>query len=745
MLSAVDSVELELRGPDGRATGQITLSLLPNQDHALPPILVGDDPDHAELERVQLLEGCEYRYQLDAPMKLGMWLEPAEVFSPDKRGALSGRMRVRLATGRVPIRLAAEGHWLGETAVEVRSLKLDYLDDYRRMLDDLVTFGAELVLQRFAPSEQRLKIDPESKAESTYQRFCFLRSIIRSERMEGALARILRQPFVEWRDERTTVPPGRGMRAGRDVARALTRPGHKIRNENAESGALRLLPMTIETGTFEESVDNVPNRFVRFVLEDWRNEVAELGDVIQRRAQIDDSSVLRRAAIEISAVSSALDDTLRAPLFADVGRLGEAPGANQVLQRRSGYREIVEAYVLSRFASVLAWSGGEDIFGAGQRNVATLYEYWVFMQLVRIAAKHARDEVDLSTLFHPTKEGAELRLRHGTESGVTMVVVRAGVPMRLDVTFNRTYSAGVGGDSWTRTMKPDCSMEITPLARRFDEPVRVHFDAKYRVDDVSDLFGDLQDVSAHREDLLKMHAYRDAIVRAAGAYVVYPGKREEVAAKYTEILPGLGAFALRPGTGGVVEGEEVLGRFLGRVLDHIASQATRRSRAQYWQLEANRGDQGAGSGVEGNVDWLMKPPADTHVLLGFVKSAEHLAWVRDSGMYNLRADDRSGAVTSAARELSAEILLLYGDALGRDINLYGISGAPRLLTADAMRANGYPNPRGALYFCLQLGARLPEPDWLTRDVVDRILAAREGHILGAPVASNVLDLMRSVQ
>ena len=50
-----------------------------------------------------------------------------------------------------------------------------------------------------------------------------------------------------------------------------------------------------------------------------------------------------------------------------------------------------------------------------------------------------------------------------------------------------------------------------------------------------------------------MHAYRDAIRRTAGAYVLYPGndgddKRfEEFDHRgFHEVLPGLGAFAIRP-------------------------------------------------------------------------------------------------------------------------------------------------------------------------------------------------------
>jgi hypothetical protein len=60
-----------------------------------------------------------------------------------------------------------------------------------------------------------------------------------------------------------------------------------------------------------------------------------------------------------------------------------------------------------------------------------------------------------------------------------------------------------------------------------------------------------------------MHAYRDAIRRTEGAYVIYPGRhgQENVSwFAFNDVLPGLGAFALRPGAEAV--GLENLRTFL---------------------------------------------------------------------------------------------------------------------------------------------------------------------------------------
>lgn len=119
-----------------------------------------------------------------------------------------------------------------------------------------------------------------------------------------------------------------------------------------------------------------------------------------------------------------------------------------------------------------------------------------------------------------------------------------------------------------------------------------------------------------------MHIYRDAIRRSAGAYVLYPGTSEQQRFdEYHEILPGLGAFALRPSTQGPADpqGAAPLRRFLNDVLRHVANQASQRERAWFWRDRSyERSD--ASSGLPTPVaPWLKKPPEDTRVLLGYVR------------------------------------------------------------------------------------------------------------------------------
>lgn len=123
-----------------------------------------------------------------------------------------------------------------------------------------------------------------------------------------------------------------------------------------------------------------------------------------------------------------------------------------------------------------------------------------------------------------------------------------------------------------------------------------HFDAKYKFDEVFlksfQERGEEADNEAKRQeeekekaemkaesrfkraDLFKMHAYNDAIRRTAGSYVLYPGNKSvKPFRKFHEVMPGVGAFVVKPIGDGHNTGEREpvrasaeLGRFISEAL-----------------------------------------------------------------------------------------------------------------------------------------------------------------------------------
>ena len=134
-------------------------------------------------------------------------------------------------------------------------------------------------------------------------------------------------------------------------------------------------------------------------------------------------------------------------------------------------------------------------------------------------------------------------------------------------------------------MVPDFSVLIRENSKP-EHSVWLHFDAKYKVDTITELFGPglekgadtnkpkpaAPSISYKREDLLKMHAYKDAVRRSTGAFVLYPGTEKTLFKQFKEIVPGIGAFDLRPTENGP-EGAAEIEQFLRDVLDVFASVA----------------------------------------------------------------------------------------------------------------------------------------------------------------------------
>jgi predicted component of viral defense system (DUF524 family) len=719
------------------------------------------------LEAIQLLEGHEYLYQIDltdAPTAV-IDTDRPEVFYPDSQRGDRGRLRPGLYTGTLNVAIRADGQTIGTLAFEVRSRKLDYLSQYRWMLRDIAEQLSELVMQRFAPAEQRFSPDHARDAATLYQRFAFLRTFVTGEVFEAAMGQVLARPHRAWIAEEQARRPGQGFPAGSALARQLVTPGPRVPWRQPRGWlASPSLPAYLHALRTEETLDTPENRFVKFVLTRWRDLAAQLGDVLERERP---SPAVQRGRREVTALVDQLDCVIAEDLFQEVGALTHFPAGSQVLQKREGYRDLFRAYVQSEAAALLAWQGGEDVYGAGQRDVATLYEFWAFLQLANVVSQLCEQPFDFGSLIELRSDGLGLRLQRGRAAHLTGVATRLGRRLKLELWFNRSFHAGAdNADSWSRPMRPDCSLLMRPADENAVpfERVWLHFDAKYRVEGLLDLFGpdrirpededvDLLDAeqaeeargTATRADLLKMHAYRDAIRRSAGSYVLYPGTEPRRFPVYHEILPGIGAFAMRPTGTGPAAGADTIERFLNDVLDHVASQLTQHERWRYWTTEIYRPDQEIHEKVAA-APYLTRPPADTLILLGYVKSGDHLAWIHRTGRYNVRAGGRRGKVELTSRELAVDLILLYGPDLEHP-ELWRVAGEPEILTRAQMLEMSYPDPTVDLYFCLPLEAVDPDegPPLPSRDAIVRLRARlKTGVDRGEPLATTWLDVARSI-
>jgi predicted component of viral defense system (DUF524 family) len=683
---------------------------------------------------VRLLEDSEYVYEILRPGEPdSIRLEPHELFFPDPDNAAHGRLRTGSYVGVLPIEVTTNGA-RHRSIVEVQSRKLGYVGEYRWMLRDLADEATSLVLERFAPTRQRLSDDWTRVPRSAYERFVHLQALFADPSFEQAVLYVTNRPYVDWVERTELRMPSQPMRGGSRLGRALARPGPRV---EWPGGVIRTVPAKLAVDITVPLVDNVPNRFVKHVLDHFLRLLNQVRDSLA--SQPESNSALRGRR-ETAEIEGRLEVLRSAPTFRDVGDMAILPVDNQVILKRAGYREVLGAYLRVETGTKIAWED-ESLSGA-QRSAATLYEYWAFLQLLRVVRSITPD-LDISQLFTETKDGLTLSLKQGRERRFHGTVNCLGRDIDLDLFYNRGFGPthkDVDGGSWSLPMRPDCSLRLQARSDGLGiAPVWLHFDAKYKLSDfglLKDVAGVDEDLSHQpvRDDLLKMHVYLGAIRRTVGSYVLFPGvgQANDPYRAYTELLPGLGAFSLRPVAGGA--DTQALKAFLDNALTHVASVATQERRHRYWKHQIFPTEAPAPTLPPASREPIEGlPPADTSVLLGFVRTNEQWEWVRRNGLYNMRADPaRNGSVTVHGRQASAQVLILYNSK--EILGVWRLSGIVAVFSASQLLALGYPGPRGEAYVCVQMEERLWDAgeSGLAYSRV-RGLAEASGEPFGSPV------------
>lgn len=482
-----------------------------------------------------------------------------------------------------------DGDGILSIPLELVSRKLDFDTEYRRMTEDIAHFCEQLLLTWDAPTALRFTSDASSPATLVLERFLFLRSFLTEEKLGRILEMIGRKPHSRLVANKAWKPAG--MAGSTDF---LSNPGGMLRAWRRQDG--RPLPGEVMDIRKDETHDTAPNRFLKFALSRFRHLCSEVHELKG------DSSPIGCEAMELMGN---FDGILAKRFFREIGHLDRLPLDNQTLQKGEGYREILRAWIMTEAAATLNWKGREDSYEGATRDVATLYEYWIFLKLhgilsgitgMRAVSGNGGDFIS------GTDGEILIRLKSGEPSRSCFKLNIAGVDcLAVDLHYERTFKAGgsaQSGRSYSRNFRPDYTVSIYPsrfgsekAAEEAGEIAHLHFDAKYRVSKISQMFGDDDDPgddaeelanektgwktesTYQRGDLLKMHTYNDALRQTIGSYVLYPGDdtRHEPMRKFHEIAPGVGALIMKPGNKDCIE---TLEAFICDILTHQADRFT---------------------------------------------------------------------------------------------------------------------------------------------------------------------------
>lgn len=761
--------KLEFRSASGAVLAHVRIvPVNPSGNISSAPLILADESSAREYGETewQLREGERYEYEVDAingaDLRLRSSLSTRRKSlgsgkKPDlgliETRSFCGTLLLELVEGEVDAMKPA----VASTLLDVRSLKLDYRTEYRGMLRRLSNELAGLVADARSSAKTSLRSTFEDRSDKGWLQIQLelLRETLDSSEFASALQRILTFPNERLSTVSNTISSDRPIRWSPAAVRQLVsaNPRRLVPEDHPLRTAQGLTSVAdrIMVPHRSRDLDTLENRFVKHALTEFRAFLTHAQGVFGSNPEWGASAALARR------LTASVDDWLGRGFFRELGEMRYAPLGSPVLQRKAGYRELLRTWLRFHTAAELSWKGGEEVFHAGQRDVASLYEYWLFFELLEWFCKKCRngDRPQIEELIEGLDEGSpNLKLKKRFELG-PFTGSFAGQSRRLKARFAYNRRFAVTSDrhlsgSWTRAMHPDYTLSFWPEelseedAERLELLVHIHFDAKYRVENIEDLFGSASsddvdeelDGNYKRQDLLKMHAYRDAIKRSQGAYVLYPG-RTNIADKlkgFHEILPGLGAFGVAPNEDGAAQGFDSLEKFLDEVLAHLGNRTTAQERMSYHIAESYTAKDPPveyGSLVLAERDELSDssralPPSEHHVVVAWFNTPEQLEWTRTRGLANVRLGNRPGSWHIPPEMASARHLLLRTHRGKVAEGLYRLTkpGYKVYTTADLLR-QGYPGTAdGEIYAVFEV-----EPDlsysgrkWNEAEVTKQILA-----------------------
>ena len=526
--------------------------------------------------------------------------------------------------------------WLGYAKAPIRfevvTRKLSYEAEYRAMVEAIAAECQQLLLAWDSPTSLNIAADPSRQVQTLLEQFLFLRHVLGPDRLDLFLEMLQRRPHSRLATERHWVPAAAAdprlfvrdpLRHGRDWQRSPT---------GIVNG---FSPGEVCSERKFDTVDTPPNRFVKFALSRFAGLCADV-----RADEVIDKN-RGSAWLEAGQMETALENLLAEPFFDEVGELRRLPLENQTLQKREGYREVLQAWLMLDAAAQIDWPGRNDAYDGTNRDVATLYEFWMYFTLVKmlrdtLGMEPVRDPLEKSSdgwlpfCCESEKGGMAINLKQGRTSFSRFAWKGPeGEKLRVHLFYNRRFGGRADvhkSGAYSRGFRPDFTLVILPAdydAADWREAERegeaegriayIHFDAKYRIEQIADLIGveelvrndeneDVEESDDERvakatgtfknADLYKMHTYNEAIRRTAGSYVLFPGdapmnskgaggNRFE---RYHEVVPGVGAFAIKPSTeaGEDPAGLGPLAEFVSDLLYHHSSRFTQSYRINYF-------------------------------------------------------------------------------------------------------------------------------------------------------------------
>jgi len=548
------------------------------RDALFEPLQLREETDYLiDVTVISTLEAAQAAWRDDRAWPLQPRLASVYTTDPPKRWRatgeyvkVSGRLNFRSHAGISD--LAPRGQ--SPRLIEVVPRKLGYFQDFASLLSLISDQVVELLLRLDDPTAARFSVGEALRLDPKILLFQ-LRRLMSDEHLISAIETILDRPRSRMITTQEFARTGRvGLPSPDLIAPSIAQC--RVDRGGPLSRLFRgFTPSTLPAFTKRETIDTPEQRYIKAFLE----ELDALLSALQTTLNVPEFRASRAQVEEWSAI---VRDWLTHPLWRDVGAMLTMPANSQVLQRASGYREVLAADLALNSGIRFAWPGGGSVatsLDGDIRPVSDLYEFWCFFVLRSILQTVCGSQAESGSIITRSADGLRVELRRGRQSRTAFIYHRGDREARVTLFYNRRFPRIPPQDRWsgsyTAVFRPDVSILVSVASGGEGGPTIdhwLHFDAKYRLEIstlttalASELVAAEEDnISAteaqsetyRRENLDEMHSYRDGVLGTRGAYLIYPGSGADETifirhplerypvSRYR--IPSVGAFQLRP-------------------------------------------------------------------------------------------------------------------------------------------------------------------------------------------------------
>ena len=479
---------------------------------------------------------------------------------------IAGTLNFRSYVGKSFLDVRKDGTNSIKIPIEVRSKKMDYFSQYSAMIADLSQHSLSLIFEVNSPLYQEFELDYRQK-ETYYEDFMFLEYLFREENLPAIFEYLSKNLHSQLKNHTETVPISFASNVNQNTLKnIISKPNKLVKVDSDLEISQKLngyIPYEIEQTKHEDVIDIPENRFFKYFLELIRDLAEDLYEN-SKEGYIQDKLSYFRDEIEYY---------LSSKFFNHISAMDYVPFNSQILQKKEGYREIFQYFLMLEFSFRLSWDEINNQFKGFEKKLSELYEYWCYFKLLKVLNELSVVKVNFEDIFRVNNDGWSISIKRGQSSAKKFKIYIENSEIDIELFYNLKFSKESPlYVSYSLIFKPDYTLKIT-IGNKIHY---IHFDAKYRsqlevtgknLDEDIDERDDLEENSYvfKNGDIYKMHTYKDSILRSHGAYVLFPGNSPQNFYVFeSQVIPSVGAFSLTPGDD--ENNEQELAKFIEEVL-----------------------------------------------------------------------------------------------------------------------------------------------------------------------------------